>query len=609
MRVHTNRHVAPAGVTPRQPKSAGIILLAGATAAVAMLLAAAGCASTGSTGQVTNTAGQQASVVQMRQTDRTGTYQANILDFGAVGDATTDDSMAIQAAIDALPLGAKHLKGASTGGVVVVPRGRFRITMTIRLRRGVRIVGEGREASQILADLRGTALLFEDAGGYLPDQVGIEHLSIWQSDPGGQHSGAAIEIRTGTALAGSPIAVQINDVIVDGAHDGIAIENAIVADIRNTIATKCVRHGILVRYDPANDRRAPSVAVSIETSYASQNGGDGFRIEQAGYSRIASCASDTNGRFGYALEGGGGAAIVGSGAEGNGRAQLGLRQVSNVAVSGAWFNSHLVPGFGMELDQATNVGLLGVRLHSSRGDNGPAIHSIGTGNSVTLMGTTFSGEWAAAGRQWEGPEDGALRLDGGNGSRLRGGMRTGWLLGNAISPEPATTFGIVGEANYGAETGLMVDQTFRPGRSGKAAGITVRARTTQSSSEWAKLYALEARALEPSGNAVVARAAGAYIADQRAARDANAGVAIGPDGGFIPLGHWSIANFSKMPSLFAAPVRMGGVAGPLIQVGIGSPEGVVTAPVGSLFLRTDGGPGTTLYVKESGVDAQGWAPK
>jgi hypothetical protein len=41
--------------------------------------------------------------------------------------------------------------------------------------------------------------------------------------------------------------------------------------------------------------------------------------------------------------------------------------------------------------------------------------------------------------------------------------------------------------------------------------------------------------------------------------------------------------------------------------GTGSPESVYTAAVGSLFLRTDGGSGTTLYVKESGTGNTGWA--
>lgn len=43
--------------------------------------------------------------------------------------------------------------------------------------------------------------------------------------------------------------------------------------------------------------------------------------------------------------------------------------------------------------------------------------------------------------------------------------------------------------------------------------------------------------------------------------------------------------------------------------GKGSPEGVVTAPVGKKYTRLDGGAGTTLYVKESGIGNVGWAAK
>lgn len=43
--------------------------------------------------------------------------------------------------------------------------------------------------------------------------------------------------------------------------------------------------------------------------------------------------------------------------------------------------------------------------------------------------------------------------------------------------------------------------------------------------------------------------------------------------------------------------------------GAGSPESVVTAPVGSLYTRTDGGANTTLYVKESGTGNTGWIAK
>lgn len=46
-----------------------------------------------------------------------------------------------------------------------------------------------------------------------------------------------------------------------------------------------------------------------------------------------------------------------------------------------------------------------------------------------------------------------------------------------------------------------------------------------------------------------------------------------------------------------------------ITVGAGSPEGVVTAGPGSLFLNTSGGSGASLYVKESGSGNTGWVAK
>ena len=47
----------------------------------------------------------------------------------------------------------------------------------------------------------------------------------------------------------------------------------------------------------------------------------------------------------------------------------------------------------------------------------------------------------------------------------------------------------------------------------------------------------------------------------------------------------------------------------LFNIGTGSPEGVVTAAVGSLYLRSNGGANTTLYVKESGTGNTGWVAK
>ena len=59
---------------------------------------------------------------------------------------------------------------------------------------------------------------------------------------------------------------------------------------------------------------------------------------------------------------------------------------------------------------------------------------------------------------------------------------------------------------------------------------------------------------------------------------------------------------------FAMWRALTGVQG-LVRSGSGSPEGSLTAPIGSVYLRLDGGAGSTLYVKESGSGNVGWASK
>jgi hypothetical protein len=59
----------------------------------------------------------------------------NVKNFGAVGDYTTDDTAAINAALAVLP---------STGGAIYIPRGRYRTTSTITINKNnVTIIGDG----------------------------------------------------------------------------------------------------------------------------------------------------------------------------------------------------------------------------------------------------------------------------------------------------------------------------------------------------------------------------------------------------------------------------------------------------------------------------------
>jgi hypothetical protein len=65
-------------------------------------------------------------------------------------------------------------------------------------------------------------------------------------------------------------------------------------------------------------------------------------------------------------------------------------------------------------------------------------------------------------------------------------------------------------------------------------------------------------------------------------------------------------TFTAAQTFPAAGIVLGTVK---VMSGADTPEGAVTAPVGSLFLRTNGGAGTCLYVKESGTGNTGWVEK
>ena len=74
-------------------------------------------------------------------------------------------------------------------------------------------------------------------------------------------------------------------------------------------------------------------------------------------------------------------------------------------------------------------------------------------------------------------------------------------------------------------------------------------------------------------------------------------------------GGWCAGNGS--PADASVPVKASSfaVGTCLVLSGSGSPEGVVTAPHCSTYQRTDGGAGTSYYVKETGSGNTGWVAK
>jgi len=84
------------------------------------------------------------------------------------------------------------------------------------------------------------------------------------------------------------------------------------------------------------------------------------------------------------------------------------------------------------------------------------------------------------------------------------------------------------------------------------------------------------------------------------------------DGTVYPTTHNSNTNgrdANRWSAAYSTRLYLGSTGTAFDTSGAGSPEGSVSAPVGSTYRRTDGGATTTFYVKESGTGSTGWVAK
>ncbi|WP_139346740.1 hypothetical protein [Sinomonas mesophila] len=100
----------------------------------------------------------------------------------------------------------------------------------------------------------------------------------------------------------------------------------------------------------------------------------------------------------------------------------------------------------------------------------------------------------------------------------------------------------------------------------------------------------------------VAQSQSAYIGGHRLYQGSS--TALGLDAGLIMTGAMSASG-----DVLGAQFRQQSDSSRRILWGAGNPNGVQTASVGSVYLRTDGGSATTLYVKEAGTGNTGWVGK
>jgi hypothetical protein len=168
-----------------------------------------------------------------------GSDWINVLYYGAIGDGVTNDTMAIQAAIDAAE--------AAGGGVVYCPAGLYKITATLTMGSDVTLVGAGRYATRLKGNLTSALLQspntaaryyrwgihdmgFDNtaktnAGGIALDLTCISHAHVSNVEINNVETGVLIDAQAGTgAYYNDCYSVAVSDVVNglvvrDGAND------------------------------------------------------------------------------------------------------------------------------------------------------------------------------------------------------------------------------------------------------------------------------------------------------------------------------------------------------------------------------------------------------
>lgn len=222
---------------------------------------------------------------------------ANVLDFGAVGNGTTDDTSAIQTAIDEAPLGCDLVFPAAPNG--------YLISSTILLNRNIRLVFQGARAVTAI----GSVL----PGSYLLKKSTMTTAGVSITYNGATWSGGGVVGQSGNA--GDGIVLLANNVILDQVcaiscgNDGIRIGsdssgfNANIFKITMPVCSFNGRHGIYINDN--NPGTGPDAnAGTLITPFCQANTGDGINMANAWFNVVVGALLEANTGSGVRLQNG-----------------------------------------------------------------------------------------------------------------------------------------------------------------------------------------------------------------------------------------------------------------------------------------------------------------
>lgn len=223
----------------------------------------------------------------------------NVKDFGAVGDGVTDDTAAIQAAID-------NVVARAAGGRIVIPSGTYKVNGALLIQKdggtstgtGVSILGHGKDNTRIMqASLTANTFEFRSM-----NFSGVSDLYIGHLTPASATAGYAVVLRNSPSLGSSGLHTWAKNIWINDAYNGILIESVAEARVRG-VSMRGLRGTRGVVFTGSSGKASYGCYLEDVTSEGLNSGGnnanlDHFVFDSYAFSLQMSKCTALNGRYG-----------------------------------------------------------------------------------------------------------------------------------------------------------------------------------------------------------------------------------------------------------------------------------------------------------------------
>jgi len=215
----------------------------------------------------------------------------NVKDFGAVGDGTTDDTTAIQAAIDSL---------GNDGGTVFLPESVYVISATLNLEKKTQLVGEGgyflNQFTNNTYTVGGTTIKLKT--GSNTDMLKVQLDVASTGDDYRSHCAIRnIHFFGNRSDAQSPATRDNNT-----SGNGIVISGVRYVTLENVIVTKCAEDGVVIQSHDYGSGTISTNNLDIRGCAFHSNYGRGI-LAAGGDSIMLGCTIGYNGSTGISVSG------------------------------------------------------------------------------------------------------------------------------------------------------------------------------------------------------------------------------------------------------------------------------------------------------------------